>query len=213
MPVGYGDAWDIDIRALPVLFVMLLAMVRVGKRGWQLAPIAVLLFVVRIGDVQHYFHKIQPELAGIAQSFTMTPENAKVLPVSESSGEDAIYRFYGHFWAYGVIERGWYSPYMFRLPGLLPLQMTKELYDPDGFWNLKLRQRSRLETGPVTITIMCGRGTWINSSRDSTKWVTRCTGLIGSRCTRCGSSSFAFPPSGFITGENKRHCPGTFLPM
>lgn len=136
MPVGYGDAWDIDIRALPVLFVLLLAMARVGQRGWRLAPIAVLLFVIRIGDVNHYFHKMQPELVGIAQSFTMTPENAKVLPVSESSGEDAIYRFYGHFWAYGVIDRGWYSPYMFRLPGLLPLEMTKELYDPDGFWDL-----------------------------------------------------------------------------
>jgi hypothetical protein len=136
LPVGYGDGWNIDIRALPVLFVVLLAAVRVGRRGWWLAPLAALLFVARVTDVTHYFRGVQPELAGLAQSFQMTPPNAKVLPVVEGSGEDAIFAYYAHFWAYGVIARGWYSPYLFRIPGLLPLVMTQELYDPDGFWDL-----------------------------------------------------------------------------
>jgi hypothetical protein len=135
LPVGYGEGWNIDIRVLPILFVLLLASANFGKRAWKLAPVAVLLFVLRAGDVTHYFHRIQPELAGMAKSFTLTPENANVLPVVETSGEDPIFQFYDHFWAYGVIERGWYSPYMFQLAGLLPLKMTKELYDPDGFWD------------------------------------------------------------------------------
>lgn len=135
LPVGYGDGWNIDIRALPVLFVVLLAAANFGKRAWMLAPIAVLLFVLRIGNITHYFRGVQPELAGIAQSFHYTPENAKVLPVAETSGEDPIFQYYDHFWAYGVIDRGWYSPYMFQLPGLLPLHMTYELDDPDGFWD------------------------------------------------------------------------------
>jgi hypothetical protein len=135
LPIGYGDGWNIDIRALPVLFVVLLASVNLGKRAWVLAPIAVLLFVLRVGTITRYFEHLQPELAGVAKSFAMTSENAKILPVVETSGEDPIFQFYGHFWAYGVIDRGWYSPYMFQLPGLLPLKMTMELYDPDGFWD------------------------------------------------------------------------------
>jgi hypothetical protein len=67
----------------------------------------------------------------------MTPPNARVLPIVEGQDEDPIWQIYPHFWAYGVIERGWYSPYLFQLPGLLPLRITTELYDPDGFWNLK----------------------------------------------------------------------------
>jgi hypothetical protein len=67
----------------------------------------------------------------------MTPPNVRVLPIVEGKDEDPIRQIYPHFWAYGVIERGWFSPYLFQLPGLLPLRITTDVYDLDGFWNLK----------------------------------------------------------------------------
>jgi len=137
LPVGYGDGWNIDIRALPVFFMLLFATIRVGRRGWWLAPAALVLFFLRIGSITGQFRADQPELTGMAHAFSMTPPNARVLPIVEGQDEDPIWQIYPHFWAYGVIERGWYSPYLFQLPGLLPLRITTELYDPDGFWNLK----------------------------------------------------------------------------
>jgi hypothetical protein len=137
LPVGYGDGWNIDIRALPVFFLLLFATVRVGRRGWWLAPIALVLFFLRVGNITEQFHSDQPELVGMAQAFSMTPPNVRVLPIVEGKDEDPIWQIYPHFWAYGVIERGWFSPYLFQLPGLLPLRITTDVYDLDGFWNLK----------------------------------------------------------------------------
>ena len=136
LPLGYGDGWNIDIRALPVLFVLLLATVSIGKRARWFAPVALLLFAVRVTNTTVHFRADQPQLAGMAQAFAMTPMNARVLPIVEGNDEDPINMPYPHFWAYGVIERGWYSPYLFTLPGLLPLQVKLDIYDPDGFWNL-----------------------------------------------------------------------------
>jgi hypothetical protein len=137
LPVGYGDGWNIDIRALPVFFLLLFATVRMGRRGWWLAPVALVLFFLRVGNITQQFRSDQPELAGMAQAFSMTPPNVRVLPIVEGADEDPIWQIYPHFSAYGVIERGWFSPYLFQLPGLLPLRVTADVHDPDGFWNLK----------------------------------------------------------------------------
>lgn len=136
LPLGYGDGWNIDIRALPVLFVLLLAVATFGKRARWFVPIALLLFVVRTVNIIEHFRAAQPELQAMAQAFSMTPMNARVLPIVEGNDEDPIAQPYPHFWAYGVIRRGWFSPYLFTLPGLLPLQVKADVYDPDGFWNL-----------------------------------------------------------------------------
>jgi hypothetical protein len=66
----------------------------------------------------------------------MTAPNARVLPIVESNDDDPMDQYYAHFWAYGVIERGWFSPYLFTLPGLLPLNITKDTFTLDGFWEL-----------------------------------------------------------------------------
>lgn len=136
LPIGYGDGWNIDIRALPVLFILLLATASFGPRARWFVPVALLLFVVRIGNITAHFRAAQPQLDSMAQAFAMTPMNARVLPIVEGTDEDPIAQPYPHFWAYGVVERGWFSPYLFTLPGLLPLQVKVDVYDPDGFWNL-----------------------------------------------------------------------------
>ena len=35
-----------------------------------------------------------------------------------------------HFWAYGVIQRGWLSPCLFHDPGMHPLAVSATIYDP-----------------------------------------------------------------------------------
>lgn len=134
LPVGFGEGYDIDIRVLPVLFVALFATARMGRRGWQLAPLALLLFAARTYDITDHFLAQQQELAGMAQAFRMTPANARVLPIVAGHDEDPILQYYDHFWAYGVIERGWFSPYLMEEPGLLPLRITADTYTLDGFW-------------------------------------------------------------------------------
>jgi hypothetical protein len=136
LPVGYGEGYDLDIRALPILFVTVFAMARFGRRAWKLAPLALLLFAVRTYDLTKQFRAPQPELAGLARSFMMTPANALVLPIVAGPDEDPIRQFYAHFSDYGTVDRGWISPYLLEDAGLLPLRITMDTYTPDGFWDL-----------------------------------------------------------------------------
>jgi hypothetical protein len=140
LPVSYGDGYDVDIRGLPVLFVLLFATVRMGRRGWKLAPLAVLIFAARTYDVTRYFRSVQPELAGVARAFTMTTPNARVLPIVAGPDEDPICQYYSHFWAYGTIDGGWFTPYLFQDPGLLPLNIVMDTYTLDGFWDLSYNE-------------------------------------------------------------------------
>jgi hypothetical protein len=141
LPDGYGEGYDIDIRILPVLFAVLFATARTGRRGWWLAPIALLLFTARTYDVTNQFRAAQPELAGMAEAFRMTPQNVRVLPIVAGHDEDPILQYYAHFWGYGVIERGWFSPYLLESPGLLPLHISVDTYSPDGFWDLSYSEK------------------------------------------------------------------------
>ncbi|HUK32125.1 MAG TPA: hypothetical protein VLV89_13495, partial [Candidatus Acidoferrum sp.] len=88
MPVGYGEGWNVDFRALPVFFVVLFATVKLGKRGWYLVPLALLVFAARTYNVTRVFHAAQPELEGLARSFTLTTPNARVLPIVENDDDD-----------------------------------------------------------------------------------------------------------------------------
>jgi hypothetical protein len=140
LPESYGDVWGIDFRALPVFFISLFVMARFGRRGWMLAPLALLVFAARTYDMTKFFFQAQPELAGLAATFQLTPPSVKVLPIVENPDQtpvDPILRDFAHFWAYGVIERGWFAPYLFEIPGLLPLDMTADIYAPDDFWDME----------------------------------------------------------------------------
>ncbi len=136
LPSGYGEGYNVDIRALPVLFIVLFAMMRLGKRGWRLVPLALLIFAVRTYSVTHAFRAAQPELEGLARSFSLTAPNARVLPIVERTYDEPMDQYFAHFWAFGVVDRGWFSPYLFTFPGLLPLRITQDTYTLDGFWEL-----------------------------------------------------------------------------
>ena len=135
IPWMWADGSDLDIRVLPFLFVAILSTVHIGCRAKWLAAIPLLLFVARTVSVTHHFAAVQPDLAGLARSFDLVPRNALVLPIVEGD-EDPIERPFTHFWAYGVIRRGWFSPYLMDVPGETPMRIIHDSYTPDGFWNL-----------------------------------------------------------------------------
>lgn len=135
LPWAWGDGSDLDIRVLPVLFVVMFATFRAGRRLRWLAFIPLVLLAARMVSVSRYFESVQPELRGLALSLDAVPRGALVLPVVEGDQYPAE-RPFTHFWAYGVIRRGWFSPYLFDLPRETPMRIVYESYVPDGFWNL-----------------------------------------------------------------------------
>jgi len=136
IPWMWGEeASDLDIRVLPFMFVAILATARVGRRAMALAIIPLLLFAGRTVNVARHFQEWQPALSGLARSLDVVPRGALVLPIVEGD-EDPIERPFTHFWAYGVIRRGWFSPYLKDAPGETPMRIVHESYTPDGFWNL-----------------------------------------------------------------------------
>jgi hypothetical protein len=135
IPWMWGEGSDLDIRVLPFLFVAILATAHVGRRAQTLVAIPLLLFAARTVNVTRHFKDAQPALAGLARSFDAVPRGALVLPIVEGD-EDPIVRPFTHFWAYGVIRRGWFSPYLMDAPGETPMRIIHDSYTPDGFWNL-----------------------------------------------------------------------------
>jgi len=127
-PAGYGAGMNADRRLLPFLFLVGLAAAYVGRRGRWLAVVAVLLFALRAGALEYHVVSLQPHLEQMARSFSVIPENARVLPlVPWARGQPIVER---HFWAYGVIERGWYSPCLFHDPGVQPFRLRLQAYNP-----------------------------------------------------------------------------------
>jgi hypothetical protein len=134
IPWMWADGSDLDIRVFPFLFVIVLATTRVGRRGKWLVALPLLLFVARTVDTTRHFAAVQPDLAGLAASFEKIPRGALVLPIVEGD-QDPIERPFTHFWGYGVIRRGWFSPYLMDVAGETPMRIIHDSYTPDGFWD------------------------------------------------------------------------------
>lgn len=134
IPWMWGEGSDLDIRVLPMLFVVILATARVGRRAGWLVVIPLLLFAARTVSITRHFVNAQRDLAGLARSFEVIPRGALVLPIVEGD-QDPIERPFTHFWAYGVIRKGWFSPYLMDAPGETPMRIIHDSYTPDGFWD------------------------------------------------------------------------------
>ncbi len=134
IPWLWGEASDLDIRILPFLFIAIFATARVGRRAKWLAAIPLLLFGARTASLTQHFIAAQPELVGMARSFDVVPRGALILPIVEGD-QDPIERPFTHFWAYGVIRDGWFSPYLMDTPGETPMRIVYDSYTPDEFWD------------------------------------------------------------------------------
>ncbi len=146
-PAAYGVGMNADRRLLPFVAVLGLAAVRIGQtRGRELAKVAVLLFFLRAGVLEWHFVSLQPHLAKLAASFSAIPKDARVLPLVDwAGGAPSVER---EFWAYGVIQRGWFTPCIFHDPGVEPFQVRLQTYNPYGpaFGNLEPPDWKRIET-------------------------------------------------------------------
>jgi len=127
-PSSYRAAMKADIRLLPFAFLLGLASVNLGRRARTIGLIAVVLFLLRAGEVERRFKSVQPHLEQLSESFSAIPEGARVLPVIDWwQARDAVE---GEFWAYGVIRRGWFSPCLFHDPGVHPFRIKLQAYTP-----------------------------------------------------------------------------------
>jgi hypothetical protein len=120
LPASLGPGINTDRRLIPFIFVLVLAVVRVGRRKRVLAAIAILLFVLRAGEVEYHFVSAQRDSARLAGVFSVIPDGMRVLPVATPSDHMQ------HFWAYGVIQRGWLSPCLFQNRGVQPLRTLRQ---------------------------------------------------------------------------------------
>jgi hypothetical protein len=139
LPLSWGQTFDIDVRILPMLFLLCFCTFQIGRRRAQaLAVVAVVLLGVRVADVVAGFRREAPLMNGLSASVADIPRNARVFPVVEvAEDNDPIQRPFAHYWAYATIRRGAFTPYLFDIPGQMPLRITSAPYAPDGFWDLK----------------------------------------------------------------------------
>ena len=128
LPAAMGPATNVDKRLLPFVFVLSLAGAKVGQRARKLAAIAVLLFLIRAGALERHTLAVKPHLAKLAAAMTVIPPGARVLPLVDWGGGAPLPE--RHFWAYGVIDRGWMSPCLFHDPGVHPFELKLTTYDP-----------------------------------------------------------------------------------
>jgi hypothetical protein len=99
-----------------------------GRRLKPLAIVGLLLFFIRATALEYHFLSLQPHLKALAEAASVIPSGSRVLPlVPSGQGAPLIER---HLWAYGVIDRGWFSPCLFHDPGVQPFTIKLDAYDP-----------------------------------------------------------------------------------
>jgi hypothetical protein len=140
LPAGYefrGNDVLLDARLLPFLVIIAFAALEIDRRRALIAAAAVvLLLTVRMATLTQYFLADQASLARLGRSFSAIPANARVLPMwALEAGNFNVLLFQpNHFWSYGVISRGWLSPYLFST-GAHALRWTRgEPYPSWGLW-------------------------------------------------------------------------------
>ena len=126
-PAAYGSGMGADWRLLPFCVVLGLAAVRLGRRLKPLAAVVLLLFSIRAAALERYFLSLQPHLEALVNVTRIIPPSARVLPLFSSEKWPWVE---AQVWAFGVIERGWVSPCLFHDPGVQPLVVKAELYNP-----------------------------------------------------------------------------------
>jgi hypothetical protein len=119
LPGGYvlrgNFVSPVDGRLLPFLLIVILAAVDLGRRERWVGAVAIVIFLVRMASLTQHFVLEQPGLARLAQSFQAVPPHARILPMWAVEAGNFTSRVFepNHFWSYGVIRRGWISPYLF----------------------------------------------------------------------------------------------------
>jgi hypothetical protein len=135
LPYGWGTSFDLDVRLVPPLCLLLLAVFQVGRRANWIAVLAVALTALRVFNIATGFQMETRKNAAMNHGIEQIARNAKVFPLVDTcKDDDPLDYYYVHYWAYSVIRRGVISPYLFDIPGQTPMRITYEPYMSDGYW-------------------------------------------------------------------------------
>ena len=136
LPYGWGTTFDLDVRLVPPLWLLALAVLRVGRRATWIAALAVALIALRVFNISTGFQTEREKSAAMNRGIEHIARNAKVFPLVDTcKDDDPLDDYYVHYWAYSVIRRGAISPYLFDIPGQTPMRITYQPYTPDGYWD------------------------------------------------------------------------------
>ncbi len=135
LPYGWGESFDIDVRLVPPLWLLSLAVLRVGRRASWIATLAIALVAVRVLDITTGFESESTKSTVMNVGIEHLPTNARIFPLVDTcKADDPLDDYYIHYWAYSVIRRGAISPYLFDVPGQTPMRITYDAYTPLGYW-------------------------------------------------------------------------------
>lgn len=137
LPYAWGETFDIDLRLLPACFVLLLLVADFGRRARVLALVAIGLLGMKLYVTTTGMRERSRLLDGARNAIEKIDRNARVLPLVQAPDEqDVLDRQFVHYVDYSVIRRGAFVPYLFDIPGQMPLRCDPCIDAPDDFWNL-----------------------------------------------------------------------------
>jgi hypothetical protein len=139
VPERYGDLASVDTRFPPFAFLAALAIPSFGRRRNAIIFCALSVFAARMAYTSAHFFSEQKRLETLAAGIATIPEHAILVAYAPPDDGPWVKRAELHFWAYGVIDRGWVSPTLFHQKGVQPLAMRKSIYlgdDPSGGYDL-----------------------------------------------------------------------------
>lgn len=136
LPYAWGETFDVDVRLVPPLCLLGLAVFRIGRRANWIAVLAVALVALRVFDISTGFQEKAQASVAMNRGIEHIARNAKVFPLVDTcSDDDPLGDYYVHYWAYAVIRRGAVSPYLFDIPGQTPMRITYAPYQPLTYWD------------------------------------------------------------------------------
>ena len=136
LPDAWGESFDIDVRLVPPLWLLSLAVLRVGRRARWIALLAIALVAVRVLDITRGFQSESVKSVAMNDGIEHLSMGARIFPLVDTcKDDDPLDDYYIHYWAYSVIRRGAISPYLFDVPGQTPMRITYDAYTPPGYWD------------------------------------------------------------------------------
>lgn len=136
LPYAWGETFDLDVRLVPPLCLLGLAVFRIGRRANWIAIVAVALVGLRVSDSSTGFQETAQATTAMNRGIEHVARNAKVFPLVDTCGDDDPLRdYYIHYWAYAVMRRGAISPYLFDISGQTPMRITYAPYQPLNYWD------------------------------------------------------------------------------
>lgn len=138
LPYAWGETFDIDLRLLPAAFILLLFVADIGRRARPLVLVALVLLGLKLYVTTAGMQERTRLLAPARALIEKIDRNSRVLPIVQApDDQDVLDREFVHYADYAVIRRGAFVPYLFDIPGQMPLRCDPCIDAPDDFWDLQ----------------------------------------------------------------------------